>query len=41
MKHYRFLPLYALNEIGYKRIIELSSLSYLKNNEFLDPHVKF
>ena len=24
------LPLFALNEIGYKNIIELSSLSYLK-----------
>ena len=24
------LPLYALNEFGYKRIIELSSLSFLK-----------
>ena len=27
------LPLFALNEIGYKRIIELSSLSFLKNDE--------
>ena len=25
------LPLFALNEIGYKRIIELYSLSFLKN----------
>ena len=35
------LPLFAMNEIGYKRIIELSSLSFLKNNELLDPHVLF
>ena len=33
------LPLYALNEKGYKRIIELSSLSYLKNDELSDPHL--
>ncbi len=35
------LPLFALNKEGYKRIIELSSLSFLKNNELLDPHVNF
>ena len=35
------LPLFAMNETGYKRIIELSSLSFLKNNELLDPHVLF
>ncbi len=35
------LPLFALDENGYKRIIELSSLSYLKNNELLDPHLDF
>ena len=35
------LPLYALNEKGYKRIIELSSLSYLKNDELSDPHLDF
>ncbi|MDC3114487.1 DNA polymerase III subunit alpha [Candidatus Pelagibacter sp.] len=33
------LPLYALNEGGYKRIIELSSLSYLNNDELSDPHL--
>ena len=33
------LPLYALNEVGYKRIIELSSLSYLENDELSDPHL--
>jgi len=33
------LPLYALNEEGYKRIIELSSFSFLKNNEISDPHL--
>ena len=35
------LPLFALNEEGYKRIIELSSLSYLKNDELSDPHLDF
>jgi DNA polymerase III subunit alpha len=35
------LPLYALNEEGYKKIIELSSLSYLKNDELSDPHLDF
>ena len=35
------LPLFALNELGYKKIIELSSLSYLKNDETSDPHLKF
>ncbi len=35
------LPLFALNESGYKNIIELSSLSYLENDEFSDPHVDF
>ena len=33
------LPLYALNEEGYKRIIELSSLSFLKDNEISDPYL--
>ena len=33
------LPLYALNGDGYKRIIELSSLSYLTNDEISDPHL--
>ncbi len=35
------LPLFALNEVGYKNIIELSSLSYLKNDELSDPHLDF
>ncbi len=35
------LPLFALNEAGYKNIIELSSLSYLENDESSDPHVDF
>ena len=35
------LPLYSLNEQGYKRIIELSSLSYLKNDELSEPHLDF
>ena len=35
------LPLYALNEIGYKRLIELSSLSYLENDKLSDPHIDF
>jgi DNA polymerase-3 subunit alpha len=33
------LPLFALNEVGYKRIIELSSKSYLNNDELSDPHL--
>ena len=35
------IPLFALNEAGYKNIIELSSLSYLENDELSDPHVDF
>ncbi len=35
------LPLYALNETGYKNIINLSSASYLGNDELSDPHVTF
>ncbi len=35
------LPLFALNEAGYKNIIELSSYSYLENDELSDPHVEF
>ena len=35
------LPLYALNDIGYKNIIELSSVSYLNNDELSDPHLTF
>ena len=30
-----------MNEIGYKRIIELSSFSFLKNNDLSDPYVSF
>ena len=33
------LPLFALDENGYKKIIELSSKSYLDNDEFSDPHL--
>ena len=33
------IPLFALNETGYKRIIELSSLSYLKNDQLSEPHL--
>ncbi len=33
------LPLFALNEEGYKRIIELSSLSYLNNHESSEPYL--
>ncbi len=33
------LPLYALNEEGYKRIIELSSLSYLNNDQSSEPYL--
>ena len=35
------LPLYALKEEGYKKIIELSSLSYLSNDKILAPHLDF
>ena len=35
------LPLFALNEVGYKNIINLSSSSYLTNNELSEPHVEF
>ena len=35
------LPLFALNEIGYKNIIDLSSKSYLENDKLSDPHVNF
>ncbi len=35
------LPLFALNEVGYKNIINLSSSSYLKNDELSDPYVEF
>ncbi len=35
------LPLFALNETGYKNIIELSSSSYLTNDELSEPHVVF
>ena len=33
------LPIIALNEKGYKRIIELSSRSYLENDALSDPHL--
>ena len=33
------LPLFALNEDGYKKIIKLSSKSYLNNNELTEPHL--
>src|SRR5210317_560256 len=35
------LPLFALNEEGYKRIIKLSSISFLENDELSYPHVDF
>ncbi len=35
------LPLFALNEEGYKRIIELSSLSYLQNGQSTEAHLDF
>ena len=35
------LPLFSLNEEGYKKIIKLSSLSYLENDELSDPHIDF
>ena len=35
------IPLYALNENGYKRVIELSSLSYLNDIEINEPYLDF
>jgi DNA polymerase-3 subunit alpha len=35
------LPLFALNEEGYKKIINLSSISFLNNDELSDPHIDF
>ena len=35
------IPLYALNENGYKRVIELSSLSYLNDIEIDEPYLNF
>ncbi len=35
------LPLIALNKKGYKRIVELSSKSYLENRSLSEPHCKF
>ena len=32
------IPLIALNNDGYKRIIELSSRSYLENDSLSEPH---
>ena len=34
------LPLIALNETGYKKIIELSSRSFLENDSLSDPHLE-
>ena len=35
------IPLFALNEDGYKTIIKLSSLSFLTNDELSEPHLDF
>jgi DNA polymerase III subunit alpha len=35
------VPLFSLNEKGYKRIIKLSSFSFLNNDELSDPHINF
>ena len=35
------LPLFALDEEGYKRIIKLSSFSFLDNDELSEPHLSF
>ena len=35
------LPLFSLNEAGYKRIIKLSSLSFLENDQLSEPHLDF
>ncbi len=38
---YGLLPIFALNEKGYKRIIELSSKFYLDHNNENSPHLDF
>ncbi|MDA9650735.1 DNA polymerase III subunit alpha [Candidatus Pelagibacter sp.] len=35
------LPLFALDQEGYKRIIKLSSISFLDNDELSKPHLNF
>ena len=35
------LPLFAMNEEGYKRIIYLSSKSFLENDNLSEPHINF
>ncbi|MDB0038678.1 DNA polymerase III subunit alpha [Candidatus Pelagibacter sp.] len=35
------LPLFALDEEGYKKIIKLSSFSFLDNDELSEPHLNF
>ena len=35
------VPLFALNDVGYKNIIDLSSSSYLKNDGLSEPHLEF
>ena len=35
------LPVFALDEEGYKRIIKLSSFSFLDNDELSEPHLSF
>ena len=35
------VPLFSLNEEGYKRIIHWSTQSFLNNNDLLDPHITF
>ena len=35
------LPLFSLNEEGYKKIIKLSSSSFLDNDELSDAHIHF
>ena len=35
------LPLFSLNEEGYKRIIKLSSMSYIDNEALSGPYIEF
>ena len=39
--NFGLLPIIAKNEIGYKKIIELSSKSYLENDSLNEPHCNF
>ena len=39
--NFGLIPIIAKNEVGYKKIIELSSKSYLENDNLTEPHCNF